>query len=112
MSFQSIVRSAQELHGGLAIGGTPIFKEYTLSEYLDHEHGKVLNCKQLQQPGRALAALFREASGGREPGTKLQEVNGRQTNVKAYTDQQIEGAERGVTGFSLMSRIVEEVNLL
>ena len=85
-------------------------KEYTLSEYLQLEKSKVLNFKSLMQPGKALADMYREVAK-KEPGTKLIEVNGRATNVKAYTDQQIQGAPTGVTGFALMDKVARQFNL-
>jgi hypothetical protein len=87
------------------------FKEYTLSEWLQHEKNTVIHFKNLIRPGRALADLYR-AVAKKEPGTKAQECNGRYCNVKAYTDQQIEGVAEGQTGFTLIARIVEEFKLL
>lgn len=86
------------------------FKEYTLSEYLQLEKNKVVNFKSLTQPGKALAEMYREVAK-KEPGTKLIEVNGRATKVKAYTDEQIQGAPTGVTGFALMDRVAEQFDL-
>lgn len=76
-------------------------KEYTLSEYLQLEKGRVVNFKLLMEPGKVLAAMYRQITG-REPGTKLVEVNGRATHVKAYTNERIQGAPDGITGFDLM----------
>jgi phage anti-repressor protein len=111
MTFQAIVRTAQEV-GPLRALEPPTMKEYTLSEFLQHEHGKIVNWKHLMKPGKALVALFREVSGGEDPGSKLQEVNGRQTPVKAYTDLHIPNAEPGTTGFSLMDQIARRFGFL
>ncbi|GAQ93349.1 hypothetical protein KFL_014610020 [Klebsormidium nitens] len=120
MSFQGIVREAKNLTGlghrasgpvPPALERAPVVKEYTLSEYLQLEHGKVFNSKQLQIPGKILAEKYRQIAG-KEPGTKLVEVNGRATHVKAYRNEQIEGTDPDATGFDLMHRVAREHKFL
>ncbi|GAQ86795.1 hypothetical protein KFL_003120010, partial [Klebsormidium nitens] len=89
-AYQADVRGALQNGPFLGIEGSGL-KEYTLSEYLQLEKNVIANSKRLVQPGIALAALYRETAR-KEPGTKMIEVNGRNTSVKAYTNEQIEGA--------------------
>jgi hypothetical protein len=117
MSFQAIVRGAKkaaepsDIPSAVPALDAPIVKEYTLSELLQLEHEKVFNSKQLQLPGKALAAAYREIAK-KEPGKKLVEVNGRATHINAYTNNTIEGTNPEVTGFELMDRVARESQLL
>lgn len=110
MSYQQIVRTADPT-ATVALSALEHdregLKEYTLSEYLQHEKGKVVNFKKLRQPGASLAELYRSVAK-KEPGAKLVECNSRAVSVKAYTNKQIPGAADGVTGFTLMDRILRE----
>jgi hypothetical protein len=114
MTFQGIVRDTARGSGGSSVRAleaatTP--KEYTLSEFLQHEHNKVRNCKELMKPGKALAEMYRHIAG-KDPSQKLQEVNGRQTYVKSYTDAPIPGTSPAITGFDVMLKITQQFNLL
>jgi hypothetical protein len=110
MSYQQLLRTADpsiQLHIEGAGGDREALKEYTLSEYLQLEKGKVVDYKKLRQPGVALAKLYRRVAG-KEPSTKIVECNGRATSIKAYTNKQIAGANEGVTGFTLIVQIIAE----
>jgi hypothetical protein len=109
-AYQAVVRGALQNGPLLSIEGRGL-KEYTLTQNLQLEKNVIKNIKRLVQPGVALAALYRETAK-KEPGTKMVEVNGRNTFVKAYTNEQIEGAAEGVTGFALMNQITAMFNLV
>jgi hypothetical protein len=110
MSYQQLLRTADpstQLYLEGAGGEREALKEYTLSEYLQLEKGKVVDYKKLRKPGVALAKLYRRVAG-KEPSTKIVECNGRATSIKAYTNEQIAEADEGVTGFTLMDQIIAE----
>jgi hypothetical protein len=119
MSFQAVVRTATILTGAhgssapprQAPEAAPVAKEYTLSEYLQQEHGRICKFKNLTKPGRSLAARYRQISG-MEPGQKLVEVNGRATSVKSYTNDKIEGSNPEISGFGLMLEVAQEFQLI
>jgi hypothetical protein len=76
------------------------FKEYTLSDYLQHEHHKIYNFLKLQRPGRALVNMCCGVSNGEDSRKKLVEVNGRATHIKTYANETIDGSNPVVTGLS------------
>ena len=100
MAVQGMVRRAVAPGTVLMLQAPEQERFYTLSEYLEQVKHVIIPGHQLKEPGRRLAALYREHVR-EEPPTKLQEVNGRECRVKMYP-----AAHAG-----LMDRVIAEFRL-